>query len=350
MVSLAPVSGAHKFDEAKLAAHLKAAGLEGFDAAISVLQFQGGQSNPTFLIEAGARKYVLRKKPPGDLLPSAHQIEREYKAMKALEATAVPVPRCLILEEDAGVIGTAFYVMDYLEGRIFDEPDMKGLSAEERSAAYASMNQTLAALHSVDPAAIGLGDFGRPEGYIDRQISRWTKQYRASEIEPIPEMDRLIDWLPANRPDGEMTGIAHGDFRVGNLMFAPDKPEVIAVLDWELATLGHPLADLAYNCMPWRLPHGMKALKGVSTLDLDALGIPAEDTYVADYCSARGLGQVQDWAFYMAFAMFRLAAICQGVKARAVAGNASSENANDIGDLAPILARSACKVLDNKDT
>ncbi|MCR9256669.1 MAG: phosphotransferase [Alphaproteobacteria bacterium] len=343
MPSLAPVTDAHRFDETALAAHLKAAGLDGFDGPVSVLQFQGGQSNPTFLIEAGSRKYVLRKKPPGDLLPSAHQIEREYKAMTALAKIDVPVPDCLLLEENSEIIGTAFYVMNHLDGRIFDDYDMAGLDAEDRAAAYRSMGDTLAALHRVDPAAIELGDFGWPEGYIDRQIARWSKQYRASETVPIPEMDNLISWLPEHRPaaeqGGDETGIAHGDFRVGNLMLHPTEPRVIAVLDWELATLGHPLADLAYNVMPWRLPADLKALRGLVGLDLTTLGIPGEDAYVARYCDATGRDGIPDWPFYLAFALFRLAAICQGVKARALSGNASSENAHDIGDLAPILAK-----------
>jgi aminoglycoside phosphotransferase (APT) family kinase protein len=272
MAVLGPVTDAHRIDEAQLARWLADQGLPGAERGLRVMQFQGGQSNPTFHLEAGDDAYVLRKKPPGALLPSAHMVEREYKVMAALAATDVPVPVMRLLCEDTAVIGTAFYVMDYLEGRIPGEPSLdEGFDPDERAAIWDSMNDALAKLHKVDPAAVGLDGFGKPANYVGRQLDRWTKQFEASKTDPMPDMDALIDWLASHEPPPDEVSIVHGDFRLPNLMLHPTEPRVIAILDWELSTLGHPLSDLAYNCMPYRMPYDEKALKGMVGLDLEAL-------------------------------------------------------------------------------
>jgi aminoglycoside phosphotransferase (APT) family kinase protein len=340
MATLGPVTEAHRFDEAALDRWLADQGLPGAGRGLTVLQFQGGQSNPTFRVEAGEHAYVLRKKPPGKLLPSAHMVEREYRVMAALAATDVPVPVMRLLCEDTQVLGTAFYVMDFLEGRIPGEPSLdEGYSPDERAAIWDSMNDALAKLHNVDPAAVGLGDFGKPANYVGRQIDRWSRQFEASKTEAMPDMDNLIAWLLDREPPADEVSIVHGDFRLPNLMLHPTEPTVIAILDWELGTLGHPLSDLAYNCMPYRMPYDEKALKGMVGLDLAARGIPAEEDYVAAYCRRTGRDGIPDMPFFRAFSFFRLAAICQGVYARGLAGNASSLDALEVGAKAPRLAQ-----------
>jgi len=339
MATLGPVTDTHKFDEAGLARYLAENGLPDCAGGIEVQQFQGGQSNPTFALTAGSKRYVLRKKPPGKLLPSAHLIEREYRIMAALADTDVPVPTMRHLCEDPSVIGTSFFVMDYMEGRIVDDTSLPGdFTPAERATIYDSMNAAMAALHQVDFNAVGLGDYGKPENYIGRQIDRWTRQFEAAKTDPMPAMDELMAWLPAHRPAVDEVSIAHGDFRMGNLMLHPSEPRVIAVLDWELSTLGHPLADLAYNVMPYSLPHDGTSLNGLVGLDLAVAGIPAQDDYVAAYAKRTGRRSIDEINFYLAFSCFRLASICQGVYARGLQGNASSENAVEVGAKAPRLA------------
>ena len=328
----------HAFDTDRLARYLSGR-LEGFTGPIAVRQFAGGQSNPTFEITAGARRYVLRKKPPGQLLPSAHLIEREYRVMHALQHTGVPIIPPRLLCEDASVIGTAFYVMDFAEGRVFRDPALPGLAPHERAAVYAEMGQTMARLHAVHWREAGLEGFGKPGGYIARQIALWTRQYEAAKTHPIPNMDALIAWLPVHTPRDDKTTIAHGDFRLENLMFHPSDIRVIGVLDWELATLGHPFADAAYNCLIWHLDPATPNFGGLAGRDLAALGIPSEADYLAAYAGHAGLDGIPDYRFYLAFAFFRFAAICQGVYARALAGNASAPNALETGlQAAPLAA------------
>jgi aminoglycoside phosphotransferase (APT) family kinase protein len=339
MATLGPVTDTHKFDEPGLARYLADHGLPACAGGIEVQQFQGGQSNPTFALFAGSSRYVLRKKPPGKLLPSAHLIEREYRIMAALADTNVPVPVMHHLCEDPAIIGTPFFVMDYMDGRVVDDTSLPDdFTPAERGAIYGSMNAALAALHRVDFKAVGLGDYGKPENYIGRQIDRWTRQFEAAKTDPMPAMDALMAWLPANRPEGDEISIAHGDFRMGNLMLHPTEPRVIAVLDWELSTLGHPLADLGYNVMPYSLPHDGTSLNGLVGLDLAEAGIPAQEDYVAAYAKNSGRESIADINFYLAFSCFRLASICQGVHARGLQGNASSENAVEVGAKAPRLA------------
>ena len=339
MVTLASISPVHKFDEKRLSDYLSSQGLEDFNSAMLAQQFQGGQSNPTFCLEANNKRYVLRKKPPGKLLPSAHLIEREYKIMSALAETDVPVPVMRHLCEDEKIIGTPFFIMDYLEGRILDDTSLPGdFSAEDRSLIFDSMNESLAHLHNVDFTAVGLSDFGKPQNYIGRQIDRWSKQFDAAKTDPMPAMDALMEWLPQNRPEHDEISIAHGDFRMGNLILHPNQPKVIAVLDWELSTLGHPLADLAYNSMPYSLPHDGTSLNGLVGLDIKEQGIPSLESYVAAYARRTNRDAIPEFKFFLAFSCFRLASICQGVYARGVQGNASSENAIEVGEKAPRLA------------
>ncbi len=310
-------------------------------------KFAGGQSNPTFLLTTDRGRFVLRRKPPGQLLKSAHAVDREYRVMAALARTPVPVPRMFHLCEDEGVIGSTFFVMEFLEGRIFWEARLPDCEKAERSAIYDAMNQTLAALHDVDPVAVGLGDFGRPGSYYERQIARWGQQYRATETVAIPAMDALMAWLGENQPadDGQVS-LVHGDFRHDNMIFAPDAPRVLAVLDWELSTLGHPYADLAYQCMQWRLP-SQGAFRGMGDLDREALGLPGEEEYVAQYCERRGIAEIGNWSFYVAFAFFRLAAILQGVYRRALDGNASNpERGIRMGETVPLLAEMAMREIE----
>lgn len=335
------VRAAHRFDVRALERYLTER-VAGFSGPLSVRQFVGGQSNPTYYMTAGGRAYVLRRKPPGKLLPSAHLVEREYRIISALAGTGVPVPRALTLCEDPGVIGTAFYVMEYVPGRVLTSPALPGLAPAERRAIYESMSDVLARLHTVDWQGMGLADFGRPGNYFARQIHRWTEQYRASETGTIPAMERLIAWLPQHIPADDQTTIAHGDYRLANLIVHPTEPRVVAILDWELATLGHPLADLAYNCMPYRLPAAR--FDGLRGEDLAALGIPSEAEYVAAYCRKTGRAGIPDWGFYLAFAMFRLAAILQGIVGRVQAGTAAAADAAERGAMAGPLADAAWAV------
>jgi aminoglycoside phosphotransferase (APT) family kinase protein len=328
---LTPVREAHRFDEAALAQYLKAE-LDGFCEPFSILQFEGGQSNPTFLLNCGDRKYVLRKKPPGKLLPSAHQVDREYRVMKALEHTEVPVPRMYLLCEDEKMIGTTFFVMEYVEGRLFANVILPGLSAEERRAIYFEIIRVLAALHSVDYAALGLSDFGKPGNYFARQIGRWSKQYVAAQTDDIPSMEKLMAYLPQNVPEDDTACIAHGDIRLENMLFHPNEPKMLALLDWELSTLGHPLGDLAYSCGPYYF--GMAGNPSLVGICGPETGIPTESEFVAEYCRRTGRTGIPNWSFYMAFAFFRLASILQGVYKRGLMGTASSTQALQRGKLA----------------
>ena len=333
-------SAQHAVDTACLTAWMQAH-IEGFAGPIELRQFAGGQSNPTFLLESAHRRYVLRRKPPGKLLPSAHAVEREYRVIVALADTDVPVAKAYALCEDPTVMGTAFYVMDYVEGRLFWDAALPEVAPLERSAIYDEMTRVIAALHSVDYGAVGLGDYGKSGRYIERQVARWTQQYRASETETIDAVERLIEWLPKHIPADEETGIVHGDFRLDNAIFHPTEPRILAVLDWELSTLGHPLVDLAYLCMRYHL--SAERFRGLDGLDLAALRIPTEAECVADYCRLRGRAPVprQEWTYYLAFNMFRLTGILQGVLARAIQGNASSATALEAGRRARPLAEQA---------
>src|SRR5690348_5843591 len=324
-----------RIDHARLESYL-AGQVKDFAGPLTVKQFKGGQSNPTFLLQTPARRYVLRRKPPGKLLPSAHAVDREFRVISALAQTGFPVPRAYALCLDENVIGTVFYVMDYVDGRVFWDPALPGLSPAERSAIYDAMNETIARLHRVDYAAIGLGDFGRPGGYVKRQIERWTKQYRASETERIEAMDNLIAWLPAHAPDDAATALVHGDFRIDNLIFDRAAPRVVAVLDWELSTLGDPVGDFAYHAMAWRL--GPESYRGLLGQNLAALGIPFEADYVARYGARTGRAALAHWDFYVAYNMFRLAAILQGIMGRVVEGTAANARARESGARARAMA------------
>lgn len=335
-VGTMPVAERNRFDVASLERYL-ATEIEGFKAPLQVEQFKGGQSNPTFrLTDAAGRRYVLRRKPPGKLLPSAHAVDREYAVIKALHGSEVPVARPYVLCMDDSVIGTAFYVMDYVEGRVLWDQSLPGFTSAERSTIYDEMNRVIAALHRVDYQSVGLGDYGKPGDYLARQIGRWTKQYRASETETIPAMDNLIAWLPENIPPGDETSVVHGDYRLDNMIFHPTEPRILAVLDWELSTLGHPLADFSYHVMSWRL--SPKQFRGLDGLDLTALGIPKESDYVALYCKRTGRAAIPNWDYYIAYNMFRLAGICQGVMGRVRDGTAASAHAIETGQKARPLA------------
>ena len=331
------VTDRHRFDAERLRQYLQES-LPGFGGPLQVRQFHGGQSNPTYLLITPGRRYVMRSKPgpAAKLLPSAHAIEREFRVMQALRARDIPVPEVLLLCEDETVIGRAFFVMEHVEGRVLWDPSLPGLTPAERGAVYDEMNRVIAALHAVDPAAAGLADFGRAGNYFERQIGRWSRQYRASETAPIEAMDRLIEWLPAHLPPGDETAVVHGDFRLDNLIFHPTEARVLAVIDWELSTLGHPLADFSYLCMAWHIPPG--AFRGIAGLDLDALGIPGEDRFIARYCERTGRAAIGHWNFYLAYNLFRIAAILQGVYKRALDGLASADNALAAGHSARDLA------------
>jgi len=320
----------HRFDEAKLEAYLQAH-VAGYQGPLQVVQFKGGQSNPTFGLIAGDKRYVLRRKPPGKLLPSAHAVDREYKVITALHGTAVPVARTWCLCEDDSVIGTAFYVMDWVDGRVLWDPALPGLEPAERAAIFDEMNRVMAELHKLDYRAVGLADYGKPGNYFARQLDRWSKQYRASETQKIESMERLIEWLPQHIPPGDETSIVHGDYRLDNLMLHATEPKILAVLDWELSTLGHPLADFAYHCMTWHIPKGV--FRGLAGVDLAALGIPNEKDYVARYCERVGRGAIDPnhWDFYIAYNLFRLAAILQGIAGRVKDGTAASPQAAMMG-------------------
>ena len=328
------------FDLAPLQRYLEEH-VEGFSGDLRVQQFKGGQSCPTYLLEAGGKSYVLRRKPPGKLLPSAHAVDREYRVMTALADTNVPVPRTYCLCTDESVVGTMFFVMEHVKGRILWEALLPGMEPAERFAIYDAMNRTLARLHAVDYEAVGLETYGKPGNYFARQIHRWTKQYLASETRDIPAMNALIEWLPANIPDGDETTIVHGDFRLDNMILHPERAEVIAILDWELGTLGHPLADFSYHTMQWEIPKDKGGLKG---RDLEALGIPTLVRYRDAYCRRTGRDAIAHWNFYLAYNLFRSAGIAQGIAGRVRDGTAASTHAKEVGEGVPRTAGLAWEV------
>ncbi|MDB5971159.1 MAG: phosphotransferase family protein [Hydrocarboniphaga sp.] len=323
------VRDSHRFDEARLAEYLES-NIEQYAGPLKVVQFKGGQSNPTFGLITPKHRYVLRRKPLGKLLPSAHAVDREYRVLTALSDTGVPVARTWCLCEDESVLGSSFYVMDWVEGRVLWDPSIPGATPSERAAIFDEMNRVIAALHTVDVGAVGLADYGKPGNYFERQISRWSKQYRASETRAIASMERLMDWLPRHVPPGDEVSVVHGDYRLDNLMLEPNGPRVRAVLDWELSTLGHPLADFSYHCMTWHLQPGV--VRGLAGQDLAALGIPNEAEYVATYCRRAGREPISpaDWSFYLAYNMFRFAGILQGIAGRVVEGTAASPQAMEM--------------------
>ncbi|AEF90475.1 MULTISPECIES: phosphotransferase [Delftia] len=347
-VGTRPVSDQHAFDVPALTAWMQGH-VQGFAGPLQVEMFKGGQSNPTYKLITPGRSYVMRSKPGpvAKLLPSAHAIEREFRVMKGLAGTDVPVPHMYALCEDESIIGRAFYIMECMEGRVLWDQSLPGMEPAQRAAIYDEMNRVISALHTVDFAAQGLADYGKSGNYFERQIGRWSKQYVASVTQPIPEMDQLMQWLPAHMPasalDASRVSIVHGDFRLDNLMFHPTEPRVIAVLDWELSTLGHPLADFSYHCMSWHIPATLG--RGIAGKDLAALGIPGEEEYIRRYCERTGLKDVDtlraDWNFYMAYNMFRIAAILQGIAKRVEAGTASSAQAKASGDTARPMAELA---------
>ena len=322
---LVPVLPNHRFDEAALRRCL-AGHLPGFAGACEIRQFQGGQSNPTYHLATAGGDYVLRKKPPGTLLPSAHAVDREYRILHALRDSGVPVPAVHLLCADESIIGTMFFVMDYREGRVFADRTLPGVSPADRTAIYDDMGRVLARLHGVDWRQAGLEGFGRPGNYVGRQIDRWSKQYAAARVGDEPAMDRLMAWLAAHAPLPDETAIAHGDYRLGNLIIHPTEPRVVAVLDWELATLGHPLADLAYNCLAWRLPPELLGIEG-----LDVPGLPDEAAYVRDYVRRTGRAAAPGMEFFVAFSLFRWAAIAAGVYRRALDGTAADAGGREAG-------------------
>lgn len=343
------MSSVDELDVVGLAFYLEA-NVPGFKGPLKATKFPGGQSNPTFRIDADSGNYVLRRQPPGKLLKSAHAVDREYRVLAALRDTEVPVAEVYHLCEDTSIIGSMFYLMEYCDGNVYWNPALEEISDREtRAAMYDQMAGTLAAIHSVDIGAAGLSDYGRPGNYFERQVGRWTGQYRASELAKIDPMDQLIRWLEANLPadDGQAV-LVHGDFRLDNLMYSRDNRRVIAVLDWELSTLGHPCADLAYQCMAMRLPASEKqqmAPSGLVGLDLQRLGLPTEEEYVGRYCQYMGIDRIDNWNFFLAFSFFRLAAIAQGVAKRADQGNASNEAAREVGELVQPLAEMALEVI-----
>ena len=344
------VSEKHAFDVSALTAWLDK-NLDGFKGPLTVESFKGGQSNPTYKLVTPGKSYVMRAKPGpvAKLLPSAHAVEREFAVMKGLAGTPVPVPAMYCLCEDESIIGRAFYLMEFMQGRVMWDQTLPGMSNSERGAIYAEMNRVIAALHSVKFADQGMSGYGKPGNYFERQIGRWSKQYVASMTQPIPEMDQLMAWLPQHIPamarDEAMTSIVHGDFRLDNLMFHPTEARVIAVLDWELSTLGHPLADFSYHCMTWHIPEGLG--RGIGGVDIASLGIPSEAQYIQQYCQSTQLttpaALAHDWSFYMAYNMFRIAAILQGIAKRVEAGTASSAQAVSSGAGARPLAQLAWK-------
>jgi aminoglycoside phosphotransferase (APT) family kinase protein len=333
---------AYRFDVKKLEDYL-ASKIEGFQTPLTVQQFKGGQSNPTYQLITPNRKYVLRRKPPGKLLPSAHAVDREYRIIAALYPTGFPVAKPYVLCEDDSIIGTMFYVMDCVEGRIYWGPMLPDQTPQQRTQIYAAMNETLARLHALDYEKLGLADFGKPGNYIGRQIARWTKQYLASVTEKIDEMDKLMDWLPKHLPPEERSSIVHGDYRLDNMILHPTEPKVIAVLDWELCTIGDPMADFTYHLMQWVMPSG-GTTGGTATLmgaDLKALGIPEMDEYVAMYCRNSGRANVPNMDYYAAYNFFRLAGILQGIVGRVRDGTAANQNAAQNADAVRPLAQRA---------
>ena len=327
-----PVEERHRIDVASLERFLNL-------KIVALEQFKGGQSNPTYrLTDSSGKRYVLRRKPPGKLLPSAHAVEREYRVIKALSEADFPVARPHLLCEDDSVIGTAFYVMDYVQGRVLWDQSLPGMTQGGRFAIWDELNRVIARLHSLEYRELGLETFGKPGNYIERQVARWTKQYRASETERVPAMDKLIDWLPNNIPPETGTTVVHGDYRLDNAIFHPTEPTILAVLDWELSTLGEPLADFAYHCMSWHIPPGQ--FRGIAGLNLASLGIPSEAEYVRMYCKRTGRAGIDPshWDFYLAYNLFRIAAILQGILKRVVDGTAASAHARDAGMRAKPMA------------
>ena len=331
----------HSYDPTELERYL-AAHVAGFTTLDSIDKFTDGQSNPTYRITSGTRAYVLRAKPPGNLLKSAHAVDREFRVMQSLAATDVPVPQVFHLSDDESPMGPQFMVMEMVQGRIFWDPALPELDRAARTRVYDAMNATLAALHQVDPAAAGLADYGKPGNYFARQRARWSGQYTQTASDPLPDADWLMAWLEDHMvADDGAASIVHGDFRIDNMIFAPDREEVVALLDWELSTLGHPLADLAYQCMHWRLPHAGH-FRGLGGVDRAALGLPDEESYVGDYCARRGLVPPENWTFYVVFSYFRLLAILQGVLKRGIDGNASNPKDTDrLRDVIALMAHDA---------
>lgn len=331
------VRAEHRFDEASLERWMRA-NVEGFEGPLAVEQFAGGQSNPTFKLITPTRRYVLRRKPPGALLKGAHAVDREARVISALYTPGFPVPRMYGLCTDESVIGTWFYVMDCIDGRIFWESTFPTVFAHERRVYFDAMNATIAKLHGIDSNEVGLSDFGKPGNYFSRQINRWGSQYLADTAAGRnPDMDALLEWLPANIPPGDETSIVHGDFRVDNMIFHPTEPKVIAVLDWELSTLGHPLADFTYHLMMYRVPVGIQA-GSIGGIDMPSLGLPSESEYLAAYCRRTGRSGIDNLDFYMAYNLFRLAAICHGIKGRVIRGTALSVHAAQLTEKFPVLA------------
>ena len=342
MMGTKPVSERQRFDAEALGAWMRQH-VDGYPGGTpTVEQFKGGQSNPTFKLSSGASSYVLRAKPgpPAKLLPSAHAIDREFRVMDALHKAGFPVARQYALCLDEAVIGRAFFIMEYVEGRVLWDQSLPGMTPGERGAIYDELNRVIAQLHTVDYAAIGLADYGKPGNYFARQIERWTKQYQASQTETIEAMDKLIEWLPQNIPPGDDTAIVHGDYRLDNMIFHPTEPRILAVLDWELSTLGHPAADFSYHCLSWHIPPGK--FRGIAGLDLAALGIPDEDAYIAAYSRRTGRTiRREDFNFYLAYNLFRLAGIMQGIMKRYVDGTAASSQALENGKAARPMAEMA---------
>lgn len=341
------IDGIQSIDEDRLATYLQS-NLDGFEGAVTASKFSGGQSNPTFKLSTSSGDFVLRKQPPGHLLKSAHAVDREYRVMAALKPTSVPVPQMMHLCEDTEILGSKFFIMEFKNGRTFWDSAIPEVSKAERSAIYEQVNQVLADLHSIDIDATGLTDFGRPGNYYARQLKRWTEQYRASQFETIDNMDWMISWLHDHLPEDDgRVSLVHGDFRLDNLMYHHTEAELIAVLDWELSTLGHPFADLANHCMQQRMPSEVGDMSGLANMDLNALGIPSERDFIARYCERRGIEKIDDWDFYLSFSVFRLGAILQGVAKRGREGNASSERALKVHKFVEPLATMAKNIAQN---
>ena len=336
--------GVHTLDIEKLSDYLTQQ-LDEFTGIKKSKKFNTGQSNPTYLLETAEKKYVLRKKPPGELLPSAHAVDREYRIIKALEETKVPVPRTVFLCNDESIIGTIFYVMEFVDGRIFWDPTLPEIDENKRMKVYEETVRIMAELHKIDVEKAGLLDFGKPGNYFERQVGRWIKQYRAAETESYPEVETLIAWLEKTMPDDDgLISIVHGDYRLYNMIFDHREERMLALLDWELSTIGHPYADLAYQCMNWHIPQ-IGITPGLAGINLEKLGIPSEDDYVSNYCSKMGINGIPNWSFYLAFGFFRLAGIAQGVYKRSIQGNASADNAKELGAAVPILGEIALSIV-----
>ena len=336
--------GVHTLDVEKLSDYLTQQ-LDEFTGIKKSKKFNTGQSNPTYLLETAEKKYVLRKKPPGELLQSAHAVDREYRIIKALEETKVPVPRTVFLCNDESIIGTIFYVMEFVDGRIFWDPTLPEIDENKRMNVYEETVRIMAELHKIDVEKSGLLDFGKPGNYFERQVGRWIKQYRAAETESYPEIETLIAWLEKTMPDDDgLISIVHGDYRLYNMIFDHREERMLALLDWELSTIGHPYADLAYQCMNWHIPQ-IGITPGLAGINLEKLGIPSEDDYVSNYCSKMGINSIPNWSFYLAFGFFRLAGIAQGVYKRSIQGNASADNAKELGAAVPILGEIALSIV-----